>query len=1452
MNNSFQRNVNQMNAPWQSYWVRANACFRNKDYESAIKFYEKAILQAEHPLKARIRFNLDFALRRAGKTAAPFAILEKPDDLDQYYFDLIKDGGFFDPDWYLEQYKEKHHVTGNPLAHYLAHGVELGTNPSPQFDTTYYHKQNQDVAQSGIHPFLRYICQGCNEDRLCRPLSAQDCLDIYQPEAPQYVPRLEPGDYLKEKAARVIAFYLPQFHPIPENDEWWGEGFTEWDNVRSAKPQFEGHYQPHEPDDFLGYYDLRDPSVIRKQIEMAKQYGIEGFCFYAYWFSGHRLLETPVENYLSDTTLDLPFCVCWANENWSRRWDGLDEDLLIVQRYSAEDDIAFISYMSKFLWDKRYIRIDGRPLLIVYRPSLFPSMRETAGRWRDWCRNNGLGEIYLAYVQSFDKCDPAEYGLDAAIEFPPNKSTPPDITETVFSLVPDYSGKVYDWRVFLHRSEKNELQSYTLFRGVSPSWDNTARRKHNGSVLLNNSPKLFEKWLTNAFIDTSQRHVHPDERIVFVNAWNEWAEGAHLEPDRRHGFAWLAALRQAHRNALTIQTNELEGKTLLFVDYALPMYDRFAGSRTNYMYLLLFLKMGMKVVYLPGDFKHVEPYSTELKNLGVEILAGDWFRDNWKGWFMERGADIDYAFLHKPNPAIQFLEVIFNYTKAPVVYQCHDLHYLRLQRQAEITDDPVLLDESRFFKEKENYLFSVCDALLTFSSVEEEIIKKNYPQKQVHAVPLFFYEEAPTPKYDFSKRLGLLYVGGFDHTPNRDAVLWFCQEVFPHVLRLAPDIVFNVVGANPPAEITALASANVKIHGKVSEEELEVLYDTVRLSVVPLRVGAGVKGKVIEALSHAVPVVATSIGLEGITGVGQAAIPKDDPEAFAAEILALYKDEELWKSRSALCASFVANHFTARKTAGQIREILAAAKASAEERCNPATASLEQYPLRTIAFHLPQYHPIPENDAWWGKGFTEWRNVCKAKPLFDGHYQPHVPADLGFYDLRLEEVRIAQADLAREYGIDGFCYYHYWFNGKRLLERPVEEMLVSGKPDFPFCLCWANENWTRRWDGEDSLILMKQDYSEADDRDHIQDLFRFFRDPRYIRVNGKPLFLVYRTENMPDPAKTAEIWRAEARKAGIGELYLVRVESIGRVNPLNIGFDAALEFAPDWNRMGPVAKSYAPDDPELPEIVELPSNVHENNYTRSYVELMENMLEKVQPPYPWLRCVTPSWDNSARRSENAIILLGSSPKLYRQWLKKIIKKTFVANRPSERIVFINAWNEWAEGNHLEPCQKWGRSYLEATKSGIANGKAMSATTGSFSNHFPQFSCKVDSKEASHELVASLVSLVTENESSSPLIISVEEFYDSGDDLTYIKGWAAINDNITTEGADIMILVQKPAGKARLIMPAKRRRPEITAHFNNGINYDFSGFEARTNRIDPDAKITFFIKRNGEMFWQAYR
>jgi lipopolysaccharide biosynthesis protein len=352
----------------------------------------------------------------------------------------------------------------------------------------------------------------------------------------------QPGSLPAVLPATVVAFYLPQFHPIPENDAWWGDGFTEWHNVTRALPQFEGHAQPRLPGE-LGFYDLRLPEVMRRQMQLARDYGVGAFCCYFYWFAGKTLLEAPLQQWLADRTLDLPLCLCWANENWSRRWDGRADDILIGQRHSPADDLAFIEHVARYLVDPRYLRVDGKPLLLVYRPGLLPDPKATATRWREWCRANGIGEIQLAYVQSFDRVDPRTIGFDAAVEFPPNNTTPVPITPRQHLLNPDYRGDVHDWRELARQSKAQPAPAYPRYPGVNPGWDNEPRRSGSGRVFAHASPRGYRDWLRHA-IGTAQRRF-PAQPLVFVNAWNEWAEGAVLEPDSRLGHAWLDATRAA-------------------------------------------------------------------------------------------------------------------------------------------------------------------------------------------------------------------------------------------------------------------------------------------------------------------------------------------------------------------------------------------------------------------------------------------------------------------------------------------------------------------------------------------------------------------------------------------------------------------------------------------------------------------------------------------------------------------------------------------------------------------------------------------------------------------------------------------------------------------------------------------------------------------------------------------
>lgn len=365
-------------------------------------------------------------------------------------------------------------------------------------------------------------------------------------EHPEYRSAIPfPPDPSSSGGPKLIAYYLPQFHPIPENDAWWGKGFTEWTNVSKAVPQFPGHYQPHLPGE-LGFYDLRSKETLVRQIELARGYGIHGFCFYFYWFNGKTLLETPLRTYLNDPALDLPFCLCWANENWTRTWDGQDHQVLMEQSHAPRDDLQFIRHIRDYLVDPRYIRVEGKPLLLVYRVSLLDDPKATVQRWREYCRKTGIGEIHLAAVLSFDISDPRPFGFDSAVEFPPHGLDLPAPKNSEVGLVSaEYSGQILDYRetallAAVSNFTATAKDEFVTHRGVMTSWDNEARRPGRGRIFDEATPSAFANWLRLALLKTVRQNL-PAHQFVFINAWNEWAEGAHLEPDRRFGYAYLAA-----------------------------------------------------------------------------------------------------------------------------------------------------------------------------------------------------------------------------------------------------------------------------------------------------------------------------------------------------------------------------------------------------------------------------------------------------------------------------------------------------------------------------------------------------------------------------------------------------------------------------------------------------------------------------------------------------------------------------------------------------------------------------------------------------------------------------------------------------------------------------------------------------------------------------------------------
>jgi lipopolysaccharide biosynthesis protein len=353
--------------------------------------------------------------------------------------------------------------------------------------------------------------------------------------------------------------------------------------------------------------------------------------------------------------------------------------------------------------------------------------------------------------------------------------------------------------------------------------------------------------------------------------------------------------------------------------------------------------------------------------------------------------------------------------------------------------------------------------------------------------------------------------------------------------------------------------------------------------------------------------------------------------------------------------------------------------------------------IRPLAFYLPQFYPTPENDKWWGKGFTEWTLVSQAKPLFKGHYQPHLPSDLGFYDLRISEIMEEQTSMAKDAGLYGFMFYHYWFHGKRFLELPVNKMLETGKPDFPFCLCWANETFTKVWAGNPNQILQKQEYSFEDDKRHMSYLCNeVFKDPRYIKINGKPLFGIWERKEIPDINGTITIWKETAKEFGFPGLYLVSLDCLsGAADPALNNLDAVVEFVPDWGKL-PKHHTRNTLHKALNFLNVYRSPFYDHKIMK-YDDLIDNSLNKTKPVFKYFPGITPSWDNTPRRKKrNAHVFHDSSPEKFEGWLSKIIKD-FNPYSEEENFIFINAWNEWAEGAHLEPDIRWGKGYLDVMK-----------------------------------------------------------------------------------------------------------------------------------------------------------
>ncbi len=488
---------------------------------------------------------------------------------------------WFDPEWY----RIKHGIPAGQLSltHFLAHRHGGLVSPIPEFDAAHYLSWSPDVRAARMDPFEHYLLQGATEDRAAAPgFDSVFYRERYLRDLPGANPLLhyrrhrhEPGVFATRPAAdsdipsevkrntqpgplfeevqtlpphavplvKVLAFYLPQYHPVPENDGWWGKGFTEWNNVARGLPRFAGHYQPRIPRD-LGHYRLHGTETLRQQAELARGAGVHGFVFYFYWFNGRRLLDAPLEALLADPSVELPFCLMWANENWTRRWDGSEHEVLISQDYHTADEPALAAELVRHFRDARYIRLGGRPVLMVYRAGLIPGTAAAVARWRALFRQYDEDPVFVM-AQSFDDRDPRPFGMDAAVEFPPHKltTTLEPLNAGLRMLDHAATARVYSYDDAAAATDLTPTP-YPLIRTALPSWDNDARRQGAGMVLHGSTPAAYQAWLSRLITAAIEQPVE-GEAIVCVNAWNEWAEGAYLEPDVHFGAAYLNATGRA-------------------------------------------------------------------------------------------------------------------------------------------------------------------------------------------------------------------------------------------------------------------------------------------------------------------------------------------------------------------------------------------------------------------------------------------------------------------------------------------------------------------------------------------------------------------------------------------------------------------------------------------------------------------------------------------------------------------------------------------------------------------------------------------------------------------------------------------------------------------------------------------------------------------------------------------
>lgn len=1175
---------------------------------------------------------------------------------------IVIESDYFDEEWYLKEYPDILNAEVDPVKHYCAYGWKERRNPSERFNTSYYLENNQDVLKAKSNPLLHFLQLGNNEAR--HPISKKQ----REINARQYINLIRDSEFFDEE---WYSFLYPDIEAsgCDSAEHFYNYGYLE---RRTPSPKYNIY-------DYVRHY----PEVRKSSLNPIVYYLLVGQRKGHIFFSNHTELSDimPALQHKSinktDSSIDL--VVLSNSENGNELLNTL---LALIENTPFFNSIYILSNNSISSRIKELIKEQDNKIQVFNAKK-----NQACIRFGETIKNSSNHFIFLhsgiIVPQNWTNRILSPFFEDDTI-FSVQPLVHHDTLTGFNSSVPD-DFNLFDLDV---NSIDNSLSAFSGYK-----IDTHAR--HCLCVALNNNilskiidQKFIENFSLKDLMLSAEKKGYKNTITPGVFVRNE-IEFVSTETEGVISYPAEKKMNQFHFfSLLTLGATQLGKGIAIIFDHP---HNR---SVTKYSGEIILTKRRLQPVCVVQYNAFSNQYQLHVCVNDIDLRID---LDNLKYfWEICRELPLEEIIINdiKEFPfQLSVLEEILELSKKKTIdikVSIHDYNaicpkfslldyegFSCSQRndvkrcgkciadyEGKIADESVNIDKWR------NIWGQILDSskeIQVFSSYSLSLIKEIYPDLKKSQFVTDKPELIPlrSPEIKKGTQIHIGVIGNIDYKNGSKVVLSIHNYLKRNKLgkltvigifkdKVKPD--FNITGEfhqDRLPEMIEQKGINVCFVPTIWPNPQSYVFEEIQQMDIPFVAFDSLKEEKEEInkknrfIAYGTPVSKIANELVGLwENISEEDIPgylidKKAPEDF-------YEEKVLYKSSSS------------RKS------------------------------VKLLAYHLPQFYTFPENDEWWGEGFTEWTNVTKAKPLFKGHYQPRVPHDdIGYYHLdKIDHIR-KQAELVHNYGLYGLCFYHYWFDGKRLMDKPVDLLLENKDINLKFCLCWANEGWTRSWDGDEKNVLIAQSYNQKNDTKFIKDLRPYIEDSRYIRVDGKPLIHVYRIDHMPFPRRTTEVWRQWCRENGLGEIYLVGTAVRGIKTPQDYGFDALVN-RPFFNwHIGQMV------DCRRDKNLFLKNHKGVIQHYNEVAEFYKNH-EVSQANGRMLRSVGVMWDTSARHSDRCLIVDKSNPEDYQKWLEKEMEYTKKNIPESEQFVFLNAWNEWAEGAYLEPDTKYGYAFLNAT------------------------------------------------------------------------------------------------------------------------------------------------------------